>query len=68
MSIPPDIKRIMSDCILFPGLSHKDFKNFIKDSTLSCFDPDELWFEYSKMKDPNSQMRIHTKTRKYFFD
>ena len=68
MSIPPDIKRIASDYILYPGLSHKDFKNLIKDSTLSCFDPEELWFEYSKMKDVNSHMKIHTKTRKYFFD
>ena len=30
MSIPPDITRIMSDCILFSGLSHKDFRTEIK--------------------------------------
>ena len=68
MSIPPDLKRIASDYILFPGISHKDFMNLIKDSTLSCFDPDELWIDYSKMKNPNSLMKIHTKTRCYYFD
>ena len=68
MSIPPDIKRIMSDCILNPGISHKDFINLIKDSTLSCFDPNEIWIEYSKIKDPNSKFVFQTKTRKYVFD
>ena len=68
MSITPDIKRIMSDCILFPGISYEDFMNLIKGSTLSCFNPNELWVEYSKMKDQNSKFILHTKSQKYFID
>ena len=52
MSFPKDIKRILSDCILWPGISINDFKDLVKDSSLSCFDPDELWQEYSKIQEP----------------
>ena len=63
MSIPPDIKRIMSDCILFPVISLNNFKDLIKDSTLSCYDPDELWNEYQKIKNQQTMFICHTKTR-----
>ena len=62
MSIPPDIKRIMSDCILFPGISRDDYMDLIHDSTLSCYDTDELWDKYQKIRD--QQMFIcHTKSK-----
>ena len=64
MSIPPDIKRITSDYILFPGISHKDFTNLIKDSTLSCFKFDELWNQYKAITDPQKMLVAHTKSRK----
>jgi hypothetical protein len=41
-SIPKDLKRILTDCVLFPGISEEDFKYLIKESTLSIKSPDAL--------------------------
>ena len=64
MSIPKDIKRILSDCILWPGISINDFKDLVKDSSLSCFDPDELWQEYSKINNKHTMFILHITARK----
>jgi uncharacterized protein YbcC (UPF0753/DUF2309 family) len=63
-SIPKDLKRTLSDAILFTGISEEDFKYLIKESMLSLKSPDALWSEYSKISVPQTQYIIHTAARK----
>jgi len=63
-SIPKDLKRNLSDCVIFPGLSQEDFYTLIKESSLSCFDVDEKWDEYSKINDPQAMFCFHVAARK----
>ena len=63
-SIPKDLKRNLSDCVIFPGISKIDFFDLIKESSLSCFDPDELWSEYIKINDPQAMYSLHVAARK----
>lgn len=62
-SIPKDIKRTLSDIILFPGISEEDFINLIKESPASAFNAKSLWTEYNKLKDPHATFIIHIKAR-----
>jgi hypothetical protein len=62
-SIPKDLKRTLSDAVLFPGISEEDFKYLIKESTLSLKSADALWSEYSKITIPQTQYIIHTAAR-----
>jgi hypothetical protein len=63
-SIPKDLKRILTDCVLFPGISEEDFKYLIKESPLGVKSPDELWNEYSKISVPQTMFKIHATARK----
>jgi hypothetical protein len=63
-SIPKDLKRILTDCVLFPGISEEDFKYLIKESTLSIKSPEALWSEYSKITVPQTMFTIHASARK----
>ena len=63
-SIPKDLKRNLSDCVIFPGLSKIDFYDLIRESSLSCFDPDEIWNEYSKINNPQAMFSLHVAARK----
>jgi hypothetical protein len=63
-SIPKDLKRILTDCVLFPGISEEDFKYLIKESTLSIKSPDEMWSEYQKITVPQTMFTIHASARK----
>src|SRR5215469_2240452 len=63
-SIPLDIKRILSDCVLFPGISYNDFKDLFKDSSLGFVDADRLWNEYIKISDQRTMIKIHVKARR----
>ena len=63
-SIPKDIKRILSDIILFPGISEDDFNEFMKESPAGMFDRKRLWSEYSKITDPQKMFSIFIKARK----
>ena len=59
-SIPRDIKRNLSDVILFPGINEEDFKYLVKESTMgSLGSPDVLWNEYSKIKVPQTMISYH---------
>jgi hypothetical protein len=58
-SIPKDIKRNMSDLMLFPGISEEDFKYLIRESSASKFDYRKLWEFYSKIKDKHTLICIH---------
>ena len=63
-SIPKDIKRTLSDIVLFNGIGQEDFFDLLKESPASVFDAKALWKEYSKMKDPHGTFSIHIKARR----
>ena len=63
-SIPKDIKRTLSDIILFSGIGEDDFLDLIKESPASMFNKKQLWTEYSKLTDPQSMFQIYIKARK----
>ena len=63
-SIPKDIKRTLSDIVLFNGIGQEDFFDLLKESPASVFDAKALWKEYSKMKDPHGTFSIHIKAKR----
>ena len=63
-SIPKDIKRIMSDLVIFPGMSEEDFVSLIRESAASCFDYKKLWDQYVKLKDKHTMIDIHISARR----
>jgi hypothetical protein len=63
-SIIKDIRRDVSDFIMYPGISFEDLKNLVRGSSLSCFDPLWLWQEYSKIKDQHTMFTCHVKARR----
>ena len=63
-SIPKDIKRTLSDIILFPGIGEEDFMELVKESPAGVFDKKKLWAEYKKISDPHALFAIHIKARK----
>ena len=63
-SIPRDIKRTLSDLILFPGIGEEDFNDLIKESPAGIFDRKKLWTEYNRLTNPQSMFAIHIKAKK----
>jgi hypothetical protein len=63
-SIPKDIKRTLSDLILFPGISEYDFKDLIRESTASCFDYLVLWNAYKNISNQRTLFKIHIAARR----
>lgn len=63
-SIPKDIKRNLSDCILFPGVSEDDFKDLMKEGPFGGFDTKQLWNHYKELKDQRSMFIIHIKAKR----
>ena len=63
-SIPKDIKRTLSDIILFPGIGEEDFMELVKESPAGVFDKKKLWAEYKKISDPHALFVIHIKAQK----
>ena len=59
-SIPLDLKRNLSDCIVFPGISEEDFKELVRQSTIGKLgNQDELWNQYSKIKVAQTMIIYH---------
>ena len=58
-SIPRDIKRILSDCILFPGISRDDFYDLMKEGPFGEFDADDCYKAYKKMTNKHDRMVFH---------
>ena len=58
-SIPRDIKRILSDCILFPGISRDDFYDLMKEGPFGEFDADDCYKAYKKMVNKHDRMVFH---------
>lgn len=63
-SIPKDIKRTLSDMILFPGIGEDDFMELMKESPAGMFDKKNLWSEYKRLTNPQAMFAIHIKARK----
>lgn len=63
-SIPKDIKRTLSDIILFPGIGEDDFMELMKESPAGMFDKKKLWGEYKRVNDPQAMFAIHIKAQK----
>lgn len=60
-SIPKDLKRTLSDLILFPGISYDDFMDLMRESPAGMFDRKRLYDEYSKLVNPHDMFVIHIK-------
>ncbi|MBO5711654.1 MAG: hypothetical protein J6R47_02345 [Acholeplasmatales bacterium] len=58
-SIPRDIKRILSDCILFPGISRDDYYDLMKEGPFGEFDADETYKAYKSMTNKHDRMVFH---------
>ena len=63
-SIPKDIKRTLSDIVLFPGIGEEDFLDLMKESPAGMFNKKTLWNEYCKLKNPQAMFTIHIKAQK----
>ena len=63
-SISKDIKRTLSDIVLFPGVGEEDFNDLIKESPASAFDRKLLYAEYKKLTNPHDLFAIHIKANK----
>lgn len=63
-SIPKDVKRTLSDIILFPGIGEDDFMDLMKESPAGMFDRNKLWEEYKQIKDPQAMFTIYIKANK----
>jgi hypothetical protein len=57
--IPRDIKRILNDLIVFPGLGEEDFIKLIRETPASRFNYKTLWNMYSKIKRKKTMFRMH---------
>jgi hypothetical protein len=65
-SIPKDLKRNMSDLVLFTGISEEDFIYLIRESSASCFDYKKLWNVYRIISDKHALMCLHIEANKVF--
>ena len=58
-SIPRDIKRILSDCILFPGISKDDFSELMKEGPFGTFDAEDCYKAYKSLTNKHDRMVFH---------
>ncbi len=58
-SIPRDLKRILSDCIIFPGISKDDFYDLMKEGPFGNFDSDDCYKAYKALTNKHDKMVFH---------
>ena len=63
-SIPKDIKRGLSDLILFPGISEYDFKDLLKEINMNFIDHTALWNAYRAIDNRHTTIAIHMIARR----
>ena len=63
-SIPKDIKRGLSDLILFPGISEYDFKDLLKEINCNFIDNDTLWNSYKQIDNRHTTIALHLNARR----
>jgi hypothetical protein len=56
---PKDVKRLMTDAVLFPGIAEYDFIDLIRESTLGWLNAWEAWYEYSNMSGMHAKYVIN---------
>ena len=61
-----NLKRMLSDAIIWKGLSYDDWTGFMRELSHS-FDPDLLWQQYHQLKDSHSKLELHLIANKYKF-
>ena len=63
-SIPRDLKRGLSDLILFPGINEEDFKDLMKEVNTNFIDHKTLWENYRKIQNQHSTVSLHLNARR----
>ena len=63
-SIPKDLKRGLSDIILFPGISQEDFIDLMKEVNTNFIDHKQLWEEYRKIQNQHATITLHLNARR----
>ena len=63
-SIPRDLKRGLSDLILFPGISQEDFNDLLKEVNTNFIDPKVLWEEYRRIQNQHATITMHLNARR----
>ena len=58
-SIPRDLKRIISDLIIFPGISEEDFMDLYRECPLGAFDMKECYKVYKSLTNKHDRMTFH---------
>ena len=61
-----NLKRMLTDCVLWKGLSYDDWVSFMRELSHS-FDADILWQQYHSLKDQHSRLELHMVANKYKF-
>ena len=62
-----NIKRMLTDVILYKGLSEDDWINFMKEISHS-FNAYDIWLQYHKLKDIHSKLFMHLTNNVYRFE
>jgi len=59
--IPKNLRRLLTDIILFPGISEEDFMYLMKETPTGSLPHDHrtLWEHYRKIKDKHTAFRLH---------
>ena len=63
-SLPRDIKRILSDCIIFPGISKDDFYDLMKEGPFGIWDADESYQIYKTLTNKHDRLVFHISANK----
>ena len=63
-SIPKDLKRGLSDIILFPGISEYDFKDLLKEINMNFIDHNSLWNSYKQIDNQHTTIALHLNARR----
>ena len=63
-SIPRDLKRCLSDCIIFPGISKEDFYDLMKEGPFGNFDVDEVYKTYKSLTNKHDRLVFHIAANK----
>ena len=63
-SIPKDLKRGLSDIILFPGISEYDFKDLLKEINMNFIDHSTLWNAYKQIDNQHTTIALHLNARR----
>ena len=61
-----NLKRMLTDCVLWKGLSYDDWVGFMREISHS-FDADLLWHQYHQLQDSHSRLEMHMIANSYKF-